>query len=108
MKVSKNFLPDSNWYNKKFNLGDNLNFNQNKDFVVLPEIWAHFAVDLGFIKKKIKYSIFVQGFYHMNSTNNFKKLKTAYENAKTIITVSDYSINYLKTCFQKIEIKFKN
>ena len=51
MKVSKNFLPDSNWYNKKINLGDNLNFNQNKDFVVLPEIWAHFAVDLGFIKK---------------------------------------------------------
>lgn len=101
MKVSKNFLPDSNWYNKKINLGDNLNFNQNKDFVVLPEIWAHFAVDLGFIKKKIKYSIFVQGFYHMNSTNNFKKLKTAYENAKTIITVSDYSINYLKNMFPK-------
>ena len=53
MKVSKNFLPDSNWYNKKINLGDNLNFNQNKDFVVLPEIWAHFAVDLGFKKKKL-------------------------------------------------------
>ena len=29
----------------------------------------------------------------------FKKLKTAYENAKTIITVSDYSINYLKNIF---------
>ena len=37
----------------------------------------------------------------MNSTNNFKKLKTAYENAKTIITVSDYSINYLKNMFPK-------
>ena len=37
----------------------------------------------------------------MNSTNNFKKLKTAYENAKTIITVSDFSINYLKKIFLK-------
>ena len=27
MKVSKNFLPNKDWYNKKINLGDSLNFN---------------------------------------------------------------------------------
>ena len=53
MKVSKNFLPNKDWYNKKINLGDSLNFNNEKDFIILPEIWAHFAVDLGLIKKKL-------------------------------------------------------
>ena len=101
MKVSKNFLPHRNWYSKKIYLGDSLNFNNERDFIILPEIWAHFAVDLGLIKKKINYSIFVQGFYHMNSTNNYKKFKSAYENAKSIITVSDYSVAYLKKMFPK-------
>ncbi len=107
MKVSKNFLPHKNWYNKKIFLGDNLNFNIEKDFIILPEIWAHFAVDLGLIKKKINYSIFVQGFYHMNSTNNYIKFNSAYENAKSIITVSDYSVAYLKKMFPKMRNKIQ-
>ena len=107
MKVSKNFLPNKDWYDKKINLGDSLNFNHENDFIILPEIWAHFAVDLGLIKKKINYSIFVQGFYHMNSTNNYKKLKSAYENAKSIVTVSDYSVAYLKKMFPKMKNKIQ-
>ena len=107
MKVSKNFLPDREWYDKKIYLGDSLNFNNDKDFIILPEIWAHFAFDLGLIKKKINYSIFVQGFYHMNSTNNYKKFKYAYENAKSIITVSDYSVAYLKKMFPKMKNKIQ-
>lgn len=105
MKVSKKFLPDKNWHNKKISLGENLNFNKDNDFIILPEIWSHFAVDLGLIKKNINYSIFVQGFYHMNSTNNFSKFKSAYENAKFIITVSDYSVGYLKKMFPKMKNK---
>jgi hypothetical protein len=105
MKVSKNFLPDKHWHSKKISLGENLNFNKNNDFIILPEIWAHFAADLGLIKKNINYSIFVQGFYHMNSTNNFLKFKSAYENAKFIITVSDYSVGYLKKMFPKMKNK---
>ncbi len=105
MKISKEFLPDKKWYNRKINLGENLNFKRNCDFIVLPEIWAHFAVDLGLIKKGINYAIFVQGFYHMNSTDNYSKLKLAYENAKSIITVSEYSIGYLKRKFPKMKRK---
>jgi hypothetical protein len=105
MKLSKNFLPNKNWYNEKISLRKNLNFNSNSDFIILPEIWAHFAVDLEFVKKNINYSIFVQGFYHMNSTSNFLKLKSAYENAKFIITVSDYSVRYLKKMFPKMKNK---
>ena len=58
-----------------------MNFNPNTDFVILPEIWAHFASDF-LIKKKIKYSIFVQGFYHMNSFYDHKKLFESYRKSR--------------------------
>ena len=105
MRVSKSFLPNKSWYKKNISLGMNLNFDNKSDFIILPEIWSHFAVDLDLIKKNINYGIFVQGFYHMNSTDNFNKLKSAYENAKFIITVSDYSVNYLKKMFPSMKNK---
>ena len=102
MKISKKFKPNKDWHKKKIFLGDNLNFDKKKDFVIIPEIWAHFASDLKFVENKINYAIFVQGFYHMNSTSNFINLKKSYENANLIITTSKYSINYLKTMFPNI------
>ena len=36
-------------------------------FLIIPEIWAHFAEDMQLKKRKINYAIFVQGLY---STNN--------------------------------------
>ena len=41
----------------------------------IPEIWSHFPDDLDLKKKGINYGIFIQGFFHMNSTSDFKKLK---------------------------------
>ena len=105
MKVSKYFLPDKKWFDQKINLGKNLNFDKNKDFVIIPEIWSQFAVDLNLSKKEINYAIFVQGFYHMNSSSNFSKIKNAYENAKLILTDSEYSIKYLKEMFPKLKNK---
>jgi len=101
MKISKNFLPNKNWYNKKVNLKSNINFNENEDFIIIPEIMAHFAEDLDLKKKKIKYAIFVQGSFHMKSSGNFKKIKKAYENANLIISTSDYSLNFIKKIFPK-------
>ena len=40
----------------------------------------------------------------MNSTNNFKKLKAAYKNAKIIMISSDYNIR----CFKEMFPEFKN
>jgi len=93
MKVSKKFKPNKDWHKDEIFSGENLNFDKTKDFVIIPEIWAHFATDLKFKEKKINYAIFVQGFYHMNSTNNFDKLKKSYENAKLIITTSKYTVS---------------
>ena len=99
MRVGKNFVPDKKWFKEEIYRKTNFDFDSQKDFVVIPEIWAHFAEDLKFYKKKINYGIFVQGFYHMNSSNEFSKLKKSYENASLILTDSVYSIKYLKEMF---------
>ena len=46
MKISKSFIPDKKWFNEKINVRKNLNFDKKKDFVIIPEIWSHFAEDL--------------------------------------------------------------
>ena len=105
MRVSKNFKPKKDWYENKILNSQNFNFDKKKDFIIVPEIWAHFANDLKFAEKGINYAIFVQGFYHMNSTNNFINLKRSYEGAKLIITTSKYSVSYLKSMFPNIRKK---
>ena len=101
MKISKSFIPDKKWFNEKINVRKNLNFDKEKDFVIIPEIWSHFAEDLKLYENKINYGIFVQGFYHMNSSSDFFKLNKSYERAKLIITDSKYSIKYLEEMFPK-------
>ena len=62
-----------NWFKNKINLKENFEFNFKKDFVILPEIFAHLANEL-LIKKKVRYAIFVQNGYSLDSTNNEQNL----------------------------------
>ena len=105
MKISKNYSPYKKWQADIYEKRQSLKFNKNKDVIILPEIWAHFAQDLGLIEKKLNYGIFVQGFYHMFSTNNFAKLKKSYEKAKIIISDSEYSIKCIKNMFPEFANK---
>jgi len=105
MKVAKNFLPNKNWYYKEIKTAKNLQFNNKKDFVIIPEIFSHFAIDLNLKKKNIKYGIFVQGSYHMNTTSDFKKIKSSYENANIIIVSSDNSKDFVNQLFPKCKNK---
>ena len=105
MKISDKYKPKKDWHDKKILVNDNINFDKKKDVIIIPEIWADFAIDLKLAEKGINYAIFVQGFFHMNSTNNFVNLKKSYENAKLIITTSKYSISYLRTMFPNIKHK---
>lgn len=105
MKISKNFSPSYKWMTNKLILGKTLNFNKHNDFLIIPEIWAHFANDLNLKKKNINYAIFVQGFFHMESTNNFHKLKKSYENAKIILSDSKYTVKCLKEMFPEFKKK---
>tara|TARA_B100001057_G_C22845263_1_gene948755 strand:- start:85 stop:1146 length:1062 start_codon:yes stop_codon:yes gene_type:complete len=104
MKVSKFFSPSKDWFSKNINSKKKLLLDKNTDFLIIPEIWSHFPEDLKLKKKGINYGIFIQGFYHMNSTSNFKKLKSAYKNAKIILISSEYNIK----CFKEMFPEFKN
>lgn len=105
MKISRNYEPDKKWQKNILKKRKSLIFNKETDFIILPEIWAHFAADLGLIKKRIKFGIFVQGFFHMNSTNNFIKLKKSYSKANIILSDSEYSIKCLNNMFPELRKK---
>ena len=64
-----------------------------------------FAEDMELKKKKINYAIFVQGFFHMYSTDNFEKLKRSYQNSKYILSDSEYSIKCIKEMFPEFTKK---
>ena len=63
MRVSNNFLPNKDWFNKKVNLAKNLEFNHNNDFIILPEILSHFADELEFKKKKLNMRFLFKGLF---------------------------------------------
>lgn len=98
LEVKKNYF--FSWFNVKVNLKNNLNFDRKKDFVILPEIFAHFAEEL-LVRQKIPYAIFVQNGYSIFPTNNFSKLKIAYSHAKFILS-------YSKDIRQCISLAFPN
>ena len=53
MKLSKSFIPDAKWVKNKISIRKSLNFNPKNDFLIIPEIWAHFANDLELQKKEL-------------------------------------------------------
>jgi len=105
MKVAKNFLPNKKWYKKKIEIKQSLNFDNKKDFLIIPEIFSHFAEDLNLTERGIKYGILVQGSYHMNTTSDFDKIRSSYEKANIIIVSSDNSKNFVKQLFPKCKNK---
>ena len=85
LKISKKV--DLKWYNEEIILKNSFKLNSKSDFVILPEIFAHFADDF-LIKNAISYAIFVQNGYAIFPTSNRKKLNIAYNRAKYILSYS--------------------
>ena len=98
MKPASHFKPSSSWIKNKVLTKNDMNFNSKTDFVIIPEIWAHFASHL-LIKKKIKYAIFALGTYAMNSFHDHEKLFESYRKAEFILTVSDDTSECVKLIF---------
>ena len=86
------------WFNHKIKTRNYFDFDQNKDFVILPEIFAHLANEL-LIKHKIPYAIFVQNGFALDSTNDFVSLKNAYKRARLILSVSESTTKMIKHVF---------
>lgn len=98
LEVKKNYF--FSWFNTKVNIRNDLKFNKKNDFIILPEIFAHFAEDLLF-KNKIPYAIFVQNGYAIFPTNDIGKLNRVYSKAKFILS-------YSKDIKQCISLAFPN
>ena len=94
--VNKNFK--SHWFENKINIKNNFKFDKKKDFVIIPEIFSHFANELLF-EKKIPYAIFAQNGYCLKPTNNYKALDKAYKNAEFILSYSNDITKCLNLAF---------
>jgi hypothetical protein len=92
------------WFNNNVVLKNNFNFDKKKDFVILPEIFAHFAKDL-LIKNNINYAIFVQNGLALNITDEYHLLDLAYSKAKFILSVSSHINESIKMAFPKTKKK---
>jgi len=85
----------------------NINFNKSTDFVIIPEIFAHFADNLC-LENKIPYAIYVQNGYAIDSTNNFELIKKVYKNASLIISYSKNISDCIKHYFPEHQKKIIN
>ncbi len=92
------------WFKNNTSIKDDLNFNSKSDFVILPEIYSHLAEEL-LIKKNIKYAIFVQNGYAINSTNNNLKLENSYQNAEFILSYSTDITECIKLNFPNLNTR---
>ncbi len=106
--VKKNYY--FSWFNIKIKTKNDFIFNKKKDFIILPEMFAHFAPDFC-IKGNIPYAIFVQNGYSIFPTNNISKLNLAYNKAKYILTYSKdikecVSLAYPKVKKKIIDVKY--
>lgn len=88
----------SKWIDNSTQIRNKFNFDPKNDFVIIPEIWAHFANDL-LIKNKINYAIFVQNGYAMNFTSDHKNLFKSYKNSKFILSYSRNISKCVTTAF---------
>ena len=94
----------SKWIVNNIKLKKNFTFDKNKDFIIFPEIFAHFAKELC-INKNIQYGIFVQNGYSLNSTDNEKVLTEVYHKAKFILSYSKNINDCIKVAFPKCSKK---
>ncbi len=102
IKPVKNFK--YKWFKSSVKIKENLQINKEKDFVILPEIFAHLA-DQFLVKDNIHYGIFVQNGYILDSTNDTKILNNAYEKAKFVLSISNDTTKCIKLKFPKLHKK---
>ena len=105
IEVVKNFKPLKEWMATDIEHKNNFDFDPKKDFIVFPEIISHFAKKFC-AKPDIKYSIFVLGAYHMNSTNNLKDLNEVYKKSCFLMDISNNSRKCLKSILPNYNKKF--
>jgi len=92
-----------NWFEYATEFKRNLNFNINKEFLIIPEFWAErYAPQCKL--HNIKYGIFVQGSYLFGNVDS-KLTLSAYQDAEIILTISDDAAECCKLAFPDLSSK---
>jgi hypothetical protein len=94
------------WFKHEATFRKSLQLDPIRDFVVIPEIWvlphAKLLNDIG-----VKYAIYVQNGYLTNIPmlvgHEYEDLKTAYNKASLILSISDDTIDCIKLAFPELE-----
>ena len=94
--VTKGFK--SKWFKNKIKIKEDFIFDKEKDFLIFPEIFAHFAKKLC-IDKNISYAIFALNGYTLKPTNDYKNLEDSYKKAEFILSVSKDITKCVKLAF---------
>jgi len=92
------------WFTHKVNFREEKLFNAQKDFVVIPEVWA---ADLGkrCIENNIRYAIFVQNGYLLiegKGAGTEADLQKAFEAASLIMSISEDTTDVISLAYPHI------
>lgn len=92
-----------NWFEYSIEFKRNLNFNQRKEFVIIPDFWAErYAPQCK--KNNIKYGIFLQNGYLFGNNENASTL-SAFHGAEIIMTISDDTTDCCTLAFPELSSK---
>ncbi len=101
----KNHFHKQAWFSHQAPLRPNAEFDPPSEFVMIPEIWAPaYAQDC--IRKGLKYGIFVQGGYLLDSgltSYGIQKIEEAYRFASLIVGISDDTLEMVRLAFPFLE-----
>tara|TARA_B100000029_G_scaffold384593_1_gene380133 strand:- start:4053 stop:5033 length:981 start_codon:yes stop_codon:yes gene_type:complete len=96
------------WFPHKVNFKKNSTFDSSKEFAIIPEWMAVYHAKI-LQKANIKYGIFVQNGFYLNTRpeNNFseEEIKKAYEKAEIIISYSNEITECIKLTFPTVKDK---
>ena len=92
-----------NWFDYSIEFKRNLNFNPNKEFVIIPDFWAE-RYSPQCKANNIKYGIFVQNGYLFGNNDNASTY-SAFQGAEIIMTISEDTTDCCALAFPELSSK---
>jgi hypothetical protein len=91
-------------FRKKHEMYEDIPFEPESDFLVIPEVWAN-QIGSQCIERKLKYAIYVQNGYmiYEGGKKNLTLLKKVYEQAALILSISEDTSKVIRMTFPEID-----
>lgn len=92
------------WFRKKHEMYESIPFRPERDFLVIPEVWAN-QIGRQCLERNLKYAMFVQNGYQLfdGGRSDLKLLNQVYENASVICSISEDTTQVIQMTFPMID-----